>query len=416
MSLRDAFRSNRLSVVVGPVKSQREVDYKLVSQFARSTKWLIGVGIFLLPFIYAEIQVFGTALDDWQNADKLFSLVGALFQTFWLIGWSVGVLIMSTVFIIMLLGRQVVLVHSGKVNTIIGVPGFGVRISIAASEIQEVTLVDPSDKSVFPKQGKQLKIITIEDHENSSFGSNHTEADLQRLQYAIEKNRHIVTNLDSISELQTVKEPSTTSAKSAPLRTISSTPVSWNSPSSLILIAANLIPLVGIVFFEWDLGATMVLYWAETAIILFYTVLKQIVLNPILGVFTSLFTVAHAGAFMVMHFLFIWSFFVQTQDGFNGGVPMSEVLSYVGALWPALLALIVSHGFSFKMNFFDQKNHAPQQKPDRDFYSRITLMHFTIIIGGGAALILGSGLFAITLLVFLKIVFDLKAHLKLHSS
>ena len=38
-------------------------------------------------------------------------------------------------------------------------------------------------------------------------------------------------------------------------------------PSTLALIAANLVPVYGVLFWGWDLFGLMVLYWVETAII-----------------------------------------------------------------------------------------------------------------------------------------------------
>ena len=42
-------------------------------------------------------------------------------------------------------------------------------------------------------------------------------------------------------------------------------------------------------------------------------------------------------------------------------------------------------------------------------------MHVTIIIGGGLSLILGEGALALSLLIIMKIIVDVKAHLELHS-
>ncbi len=413
MTIRNIFKTNRLDLKLGPIMHRKQVDYRLISPFARSTKWLLIMGFFLLPFVLVEVHVFKMALTEWQRSDQLFSLVGALFQTFWLIGWSFGVGIMLLIYTLMLMGRQVVLVHSGMVDTIIGVPGIGVRIRLAASEINDVSLVAPQDTSVFPKRGKQLQLITDEGDENSAFGSDHTEQDRQRLLRAIEKNRTIDTELDSMEQLKAMK--ANVVEDIAPEVEMPSTPAAWNSPSTLILILANLVPLIGVAFFDWDLGATMVLYWAETAIILLYTVLKQITLNPVLGIFTSLFTIAHAGGFMAVHFLFIWTLFVQTESGFSGNTSVAEVSQYLITLWPALLALVLSHGFSFKANFLNRKNRTQKKLTDKDFYSRIILMHVTIIFGGGAALVLGSGLFAIAFLVLLKIAVDVTAHRKQHT-
>ena len=43
-------------------------------------------------------------------------------------------------------------------------------------------------------------------------------------------------------------------------------------PSTLILFAANFVPVIGVVFWGWSILQLMMLYWMETIIILFWTV------------------------------------------------------------------------------------------------------------------------------------------------
>lgn len=38
-------------------------------------------------------------------------------------------------------------------------------------------------------------------------------------------------------------------------------------PSSRVLILANLLPLIGVAFFAWDMLALLMLYWTESVII-----------------------------------------------------------------------------------------------------------------------------------------------------
>src|SRR3989338_5535015 len=47
--------------------------------------------------------------------------------------------------------------------------------------------------------------------------------------------------------------------------------------STISLIIANLIPLMGVLFFNWSLFSILILYWVESAVIGFYTILKMIV-------------------------------------------------------------------------------------------------------------------------------------------
>ena len=48
----------------------------------------------------------------------------------------------------------------------------------------------------------------------------------------------------------------------------------------LALVAANMVPLVGVLFLGWDLSSVMVLFWAESAVIAFYTALKMAFVVP----------------------------------------------------------------------------------------------------------------------------------------
>ena len=48
------------------------------------------------------------------------------------------------------------------------------------------------------------------------------------------------------------------------------------APSVLILVAANLLPIVGVVFWGWDAFVLLMLYWLETAVIGFWTIVRVV--------------------------------------------------------------------------------------------------------------------------------------------
>lgn len=403
-----------------------QVDYKLVCPFARSKVGISVAAVIATIFAAIGYSVLGDAVSSWQQVDNLFTLVAALFTSFWLIGWSAGIFIPLAALLAMASGRLVLLIYSGRVELIIGVPGVGMRISGAASEVTNVRLVEYDEKSIFPKKGMQIEIETEIDGKNTPIGSNMTMQHVSEIKAALHGNKLLLSGLDSYpqaksevnsTDIQFNHEQRTSDAQPVgPLE-----PLTLTSNSVLFLILANLIPLIGVLSFDWDLGSTMVLYWAESAIVLFYTVAKGIVRNRVTGIITGLFTIAHAGAFMAIHFLFIWMIFVEQTfaGGESGGGSLSTVATYLVALWPALLGLFISHGYSFKSNFIEKQNSQQfENKTKQDtekFYSRIFLMHITIIIGGGLALIFGDNIFALSLLIVMKIAVDVKAHLKQHS-
>jgi len=61
--------------------------------------------------------------------------------------------------------------------------------------------------------------------------------------------------------------------------TVSEIPLSLTSPSTLLLIIANLVPIAGSIFLGWNLADVMVLYWAESAVIGFFNICKMAVIG-----------------------------------------------------------------------------------------------------------------------------------------
>jgi len=396
MNIKDFLHTNHISVKLGRLKSASEVDYKLVSKFARSTPHAIGAGFFLILILLMTVSFFKLMTESWLTLEYLSSLSNALFYTGVVLAWGLAAGIGLLLYPCMIFGQHALLVHSGKVEFLVGTPWFGVCI-------------------VYPKEGKQLKFVVNDEKRNSQFGSNHTQLELERLQHAIEINLGVSVDLDSVSERKPRNKREAVSNKFMHIQQSASdsVPISWASSSTLVLIAVNLVPLIGIAFFDWGLGTTMVLYWAETAIVLFFTILKKISQNLIAGLLSSLFMSAQVAIFMAVNFLFIWSVFVQV--GPNVRTPLSEVAAYMDALWLTLLALLISHGYSFKKNYLDRQDRRQQKVSYRDLYSRIFVLQIAVVFGGGATLIMGNSFIAFLILVALKIFVDGKLHIRQYS-
>ena len=82
----------------------------------------------------------------------------------------------------------------------------------------------------------------------------------------------------------------------------------------------------------------------------------------------------------------------------------------------ALAGLAASHVFSFVWNYLvkGEFRRASLTELMQRPYKRILILHLTIILGGGIAQVLGSPVWALLLLIALKIYFDLKAHITEH--
>jgi hypothetical protein len=200
---------------------------------------------------------------------------------------------------------------------------------------------------------------------------------------------------------------------------IDSSPPSLTSPSGLALMGANLLPLAGVLFFGWDLASVIVLFWAESGVIAFYTVLKMAVVNTVAALFAAPFFIGHFGGFMAVHFLFIYGLFVRGLDATGPDPGVREaLLGIFSPLWTALAALFISHGVSFVTNFVGRREYvgATTKALMSAPYSRIIAMQLALIVGGWVVMLLRNPLPALALLVAIKTAADFSAHRKEHSS
>jgi hypothetical protein len=199
----------------------------------------------------------------------------------------------------------------------------------------------------------------------------------------------------------------------------------WATPSVAILIAANLLPLVGVLFWGWDLYALMLLYWLETAIVGLFAMVQMAMLAPLLSVFVVPFFLLHFGAFMAVHLIFLVALF-------GGGMPnrLSQMPDLVWGvltkhgLWIAIIALFVSHAVSFILNTVRPdwwtrqagiEVAAPPSKPQQVMeaaYGRVVVMHLTIIFGALLIAVFDTKTAAFVLLIGLKIAVDVAAHVR----
>ena len=184
------------------------------------------------------------------------------------------------------------------------------------------------------------------------------------------------------------------------------------------LIGANLVPLVGVLFFGWDLPTIMVLFWSESAVVGFYTALKMAATGKGWATFAILFFLGHFGGFMTMHFLFIYAMFIRGihAPGQEGAI-RDVLMNIFSPLWIPLAALFVSHGVSFVSNFIGRREYerTTTQALMSAPYSRILVMQLTVIFGGWVVLLLKNPVPALALLVVLKIGADLMSHKKEHQ-
>jgi uncharacterized protein DUF6498 len=192
--------------------------------------------------------------------------------------------------------------------------------------------------------------------------------------------------------------------------------------SAWALIAANLLPLYAVLFWNWEVFPLLVLFWMENVIIGALNAARMLTLDPrdaalwVGKLFMVPFFCFHYGLFTLVHGMFVFAMFGQgamSQDA----LPASALrVLEAWNLWLPLGALVASHLFSFFWNYLyrGEFRRAALSELMVQPYKRVMILHLTILIGGFGAMALGSPLWALVVLVAIKVGLDLHAHRKEH--
>ena len=354
--------------------------------------------------------------------DGLFSLVFLLFSLFWLLGWSAGVLALLAVFLLVSFGTEVLQIRPGWITIRVEVLRVGVGLEFRAEGIETLRW----EPAVVGEEGKVSSHGWRGDHmafdyggETIRFGSAIDQAKSEHLSNRI--NELAVAQSPGIAPAEFSRQPADLEGSATGLVASADrhTARGLEDPglqaiSTRVLVLANLVPLLGVLLYDWSIGDIMLLFWAESAIIGFFNLLKMWVVGRWSILFLGPFFLGHFGGFMVGHLLFIYALFLSGSDSIDPTV--SQVFADFIGLWPALLGLALSHAVSFRQNFLgrqEYRNITVNQQMSAP-YKRIIIMHVTIIFGGFLSMAFETPLLALVLLIVLKIVVDVKAHVNEH--
>src|SRR6185503_19268542 len=194
--------------------------------------------------------------------------------------------------------------------------------------------------------------------------------------------------------------------------------------SAWILLAANLVPLAGVLFWGWDAFALLALFWMENVVVGVFFALRMLAIDPrdpalwMAKLFMVPFFCFHYGMFTAIHGAFVFSIFGKNYAVHDLSVlgPAAQAASDYG-LWLPIAVLLASHLFSFVWNYLGggEFRRAQLARIMMTPYARVMVLHVAIILGGIAATALGSPVWALVVLIALKIGLDLRAHVKEHS-
>jgi hypothetical protein len=215
---------------------------------------------------------------------------------------------------------------------------------------------------------------------------------------------------------------------------------SWGAV--IALVAANAIPLFGVLFLGWNVWTILTIYWLENGVVGFFNVLKMskaagtdavdsgmnVMVNgrPVAGSAKAVlipFFVLHYGIFWLVHGVFILTLpmFVAFGGGgfFDGGAPSdggAGIMSDPGAIAFVLLGLFISHGISYRLNYIGRGEYLRTSvvRQMAAPYGRLVILHVGVILGAMAISFNRAPAAAVLVLVLLKTALDLGFHLAEH--
>jgi len=211
------------------------------------------------------------------------------------------------------------------------------------------------------------------------------------------------------------------------------------------LIVANLVPLVGVLWFGWDVWGILIIYWLENGIVGLFNVLKmrraegledgsstssaetrrrlnsfKINGRPPSGSDKAAlvpFFVMHYGIFWVVHGLFVLLLPTFGAMGADDAPVFGTTLDPLAIVF-VLACLFISHGLSYRLNYIGRGEYLRTTAAQQMFapYGRLVVLHITIIFGAILIGMTGAPAAAIVVLVLLKIALDLGLHLAEHRN
>jgi hypothetical protein len=192
--------------------------------------------------------------------------------------------------------------------------------------------------------------------------------------------------------------------------------------SLILLVAANLLPLAGVFLWDWDVFFLLLLFWCENVIIGLFGIARLVVAasNDTLreGLFLPLFFVVHYGGFMFGHFMVLFGMYSGSFEGPGNHAQPEDYYRLIldNLNWVALVALFISHGWSFIENYMGRSEYerlSPMQAMGLP-YKRMAITHVALILGGFFLIQNGQPLAGLIILVLMKIALDITFHQKEH--
>ena len=208
---------------------------------------------------------------------------------------------------------------------------------------------------------------------------------------------------------------------------------SFKQFSSIALIGANLIPLIGALLFGWNAILILALFWIENLVIGAFNVIKLLAIAAYKkqpkALFLCAFFIFHYGAFCSIHGTILWEIlglekldkslyfnfeWMGVAELFADGIVvfLAFIERFKLEILLGITALAGSHFINFIENFilrgeiFDTQAKDLMAKP----YAQIIVLHGGLILGAAGVEKFGSPIWLLIIIIGFKIAIEIIMH------
>ncbi len=195
--------------------------------------------------------------------------------------------------------------------------------------------------------------------------------------------------------------------------------------SDYLIIAANLLPVIGVFVWDWSPVEVFMVYALETVIVGLFTLIKMGIASAVQGGsdwYANGKSTKQPGITFMLFFLVHYGMFVAIQTGLFvrvSGIGSTYDIGffdffihwprYLGPdAWYMLIGFIISYGFSLIWDFLRPGKHktTPMMMLMFQPYGRIFIQQVTVILGS-MFLVFGAGKIFILIFAAVKIFFEI---------
>lgn len=198
--------------------------------------------------------------------------------------------------------------------------------------------------------------------------------------------------------------------------------INFKDKSVITLIAVNVFPIIGVIFFGWEIFEVVILYVLETFLIGLFNILKMVLVKDGGKPFLIPFFFIHYNGFILIQSIFVIMLLGGEID--DSGLLTKETIDNLFLTFTnrdfiiAILLIIFSHGSSFFRNFIKNKEFERVKLGYLMFapYKRIFIQQFMVIGGAMIVMFFQAPMGFLIILIILKTFLDLRAHNKSHDA